>query len=41
MLNIYKQAQAKQDLVEVWLYTFNEWSETQADKYLDGLENAL
>jgi toxin ParE1/3/4 len=41
MVNIYKQAQAKQDLVDVWLYTFYEWGEAQADKYLDGLESAL
>ncbi len=41
MLNIYKQSQAKQDLIDVWLYTFNQWGEAQADKYLDGLENAL
>lgn len=41
MLNIYKQVQAKQDLVNVWLYTFNEWGEIQADKYLDRLENSL
>ena len=41
MLNIYKLAQAKQDLIDVWLYTFNEWGEIQADKYLDGLENSL
>lgn len=41
MLNIYKQNQAKQDLIDVWLYTFNEWGEVQADKYLDGLEYSL
>ncbi len=41
MLNIYKQVQAKQDLINIWLYTFNEWGEIQADKYLDGLENSL
>jgi len=41
MLNIYQQTQAKQDLIDIWLYTANRWGETQADKYLDGLENSL
>ena len=38
---IYKQAQAKQDLVDIWLYTFGQWGETQADNYLDKLEAAF
>ena len=41
MLQILKQAQAEQDLVEIWLYTFNEWGEYQADKYLDDLDGAI
>ena len=41
MPRILKQAQAEQDLVEIWLYTFNEWGEYQADKYLDDLEGAI
>jgi len=32
MPTIIKQALAEQNLVEIWLYTFNEWGEQQADK---------
>lgn len=41
MPRIIKQALAEQDLVEIWLYTFNEWGEQQADKYLDDLNAAI
>ncbi len=36
-----KQVQAEQDLIEIWLHTFYEWGEKQADKYLDDLDAAL
>ena len=38
---IIKQALAEEDLVAIWLYTFNEWGEQQADKYLDDLNAAI
>lgn len=41
MPRIIKQIQAEQDLLEIWLYTFNEWGEQQADKYLDELDQAI
>ena len=41
MASIYKLAKAKLDLTDVWLYTFNQWGESQADKYLDDLETSL
>jgi toxin ParE1/3/4 len=41
MPRIYKQARAEQDLVEIWLYTLNEWGEQQADSYLDELAAAI
>ena len=41
MPRIIKQAQAEQDLLDIWLYTFNEWGEKQADVYLDNLSKAL
>ncbi len=41
MPRIAKRAQAEQDLLDIWLYTFTEWGERQADKYLDELSNAL
>ena len=41
MAHIYKQEAAKQDLIDIWLYTFIEWGESQADKYLDDLDTVL
>lgn len=41
MPQIYKQALAEQDLINVWLYTFETWGEKQADKYLDDLEQTM
>jgi len=38
---VCKQALAEQDLVEIWLYTFNEWGGKQADTYLDDLAAAF
>lgn len=38
---IHKQALAEQDLVNIWLYTWHEWGEAQADAYLDELERAM
>ena len=29
MPRILKQTQAEQDLVEIWLYTFNEWGNSK------------
>ena len=41
MPRILKQSLAEQDLIEIWLYTLNEWGEYQADKYLDDLDAAI
>ena len=41
MPRIVKQALVDQDLVEIWLYTYKEWGEKQADKYLDDLDTAI
>ena len=41
MPRIIKHALVDQDLVEIWLYNFNEWGEHQADKYLDELDAAI
>jgi len=41
MARLRKQAQAEQDLLEIWLYTFNEWGASQADTYLDELTAAM
>ena len=36
-----KQVQAEQDLLDIWMYTFSEWGEQQADNYLDELDTAI
>ena len=41
MPRIVKQALADQDLVDIWLYTFSEWGEKQADKCLDDMDSAI
>ena len=41
MYKLYKQARAKQDLKDIWLYTFKTWGEVQADRYFDDLDNGL
>jgi toxin ParE1/3/4 len=41
MPRIIKQVQAEQDLLDIWLYTFNEWGEQQADDYLGQLDTAI
>ena len=41
MPRIVKQALVERDLIEIWLYTFDEWGEKQADKYLDDLDAAI
>ena len=41
MPRIIKQALVEQDLVDIWLYTFKEWGEQQADKCLDELDAAI
>ena len=38
---IKKQVLAEQDLINIWFYTYGEWGEIQADKYLDDLEQAM
>ena len=40
-VSLNKQVQAEQDLINIWLYTFDEWDEKQADKYVDELDSAL
>ena len=38
MLEIVKRPRAKEDLKGIWRYSFNEWGENQADKYLAEIE---
>lgn len=41
MLRILIQARARQDLIEIWQYSHENWGETQADLYLDELEKSF
>ncbi len=36
-----KDQAAETDLVGIWVYTFNQWSEAQADRYLSALEDGI
>tara|TARA_B100001250_G_scaffold409377_1_gene433599 strand:+ start:2150 stop:2449 length:300 start_codon:yes stop_codon:yes gene_type:complete len=40
-LQIHKQALAEQDLLDIWLYSYQQWGEAQADHYLDELNTAM
>lgn len=40
-LSLSKQTTAEQDLIDIWLYTYQEWGEEQADHYLEQIENGL
>lgn len=41
MLAVHAQALAEQDLIDIWLYTFAQWGEAQADKYHNQLSAAF
>ena len=38
---IHKHALAESDLIGIWAYSFNQWDEVQADKYLDELDRGV
>jgi toxin ParE1/3/4 len=41
MRKIYTQVLAKQDLKNIWLYSFKNWGAEQADCYFDELNSAF
>ena len=41
MHDIFKKAKAEQDLIDIWVYTYERWGEAQADRYLDELDAGL
>lgn len=41
MREIRKRPLALRDLTHIWRYTFDRWSETQADRYLLSLDDAI
>lgn len=38
---IHKQHRARDDLLDIWLYTAERWGADQADRYLDQLNQAF
>ncbi len=41
MEQILKTALAEQDLINIWLYSFQQWGEEQANQYLNELGHAI
>lgn len=36
-----KDQAAETDLIGIWVYSFEQWSEAQADRYLSALEDGI
>jgi len=41
MSSIRKHARAESDLIEIWLYTYEQWGEVHAERYFDELEQGI
>jgi toxin ParE1/3/4 len=41
MRSIHVRESAESDLIDIWRYSFKEWGEVQADKYLDELDSGI
>ena len=41
MFELFKKPLAEDDLKDIWLYSFRNWGETQADYYLQQLDAGL
>ncbi len=41
MLRLHIQSLAEQDIIDIWLYSFENWGEQQADRYHDKLTAAF
>ena len=41
MRKVRLRALAERDLIGIWKYTFGQWDEAQADKYLDELDKGI
>ncbi len=40
-LEVSRRPGALEDLIDIWQYSVANWGEEQADRYLDGLEDAI
>jgi toxin ParE1/3/4 len=38
---VHKQERAENDLIDIWLYSFEQWGSDQADRYLDELDKGI
>lgn len=41
MSKVIESALAREDLVDIWIYSLELWGPEQADNYLDGLNSAI
>lgn len=41
MRTIHVHGSAESDLIDIWRYSFEQWGELQADKYLDELDSEI
>lgn len=41
MLEINIQTAAKEDLIDIWKYSYERWGEIQADRYVDDLYRGI
>lgn len=41
MLSLRKTTEAENDLIDIWLYSLDQWGVTQADHYLDQLDKGF
>ncbi len=41
MLEINKLPLAEEDLINIWVYGYKKWDVTQADSYIDSIEDKL
>lgn len=39
--NLVKDQAAETDLIGIWVYSFEQWSEAQADRYLSAIANGI
>lgn len=38
---VNRRPDALEDLIEIWEYSFANWGDAQADRYIDGLEEVI
>lgn len=41
MRRVFKRPRARADIIEIWLYSAQQWGEEKAGEYLDAIERAF